>query len=71
VAVLQAVSLVLPFMREVVDVRHQFDQPYVIDVSATTATFGLTANPWEDVVRASAAAPAAGTTDRGAAAARH
>ncbi|MGY1602877.1 NAD-dependent epimerase/dehydratase family protein [Geodermatophilus sp. SYSU D00815] len=47
---LRAVGLVSPMMREVVDVRHQFDQPYVIDASATTATFGLTATPWRDVV---------------------
>jgi hypothetical protein len=42
-------------MREVVDVRHQFDQPFVTDASATTATFGLAATPWDDVVRATAA----------------
>jgi hypothetical protein len=41
-------------MREVVDVRHQFDQEYVIDAAATTATFGLAATPWTDVVAATA-----------------
>jgi hypothetical protein len=30
---LRAVGLVVPFMREVVDVRHQFDQPYVTDAA--------------------------------------
>jgi nucleoside-diphosphate-sugar epimerase len=59
--VLRAVGLVVPFMREVVDVRHQFDQPYVLDAAATTATFGLTATPWADVVRASVGAPVPGT----------
>jgi hypothetical protein len=54
--VLRAVGVVVPFMREVVDVRHQFDQPYVIDARATTATFGLTATPWDEVVAASVAA---------------
>jgi nucleoside-diphosphate-sugar epimerase len=54
--VLSAVGLAVPMMREVVAVRHQFDQPYVIDASATTATFGLTATPWDDVVRATAGA---------------
>jgi nucleoside-diphosphate-sugar epimerase len=53
---LRAVGVVVPFMREVVDVRHQFDQPYVIDARATTATFGLTATPWDEVVAASVAA---------------
>jgi nucleoside-diphosphate-sugar epimerase len=47
---LRTVGLAVPFLREVVDVRHQFDQPYVIDASATTATFGLTATPWAEVV---------------------
>jgi nucleoside-diphosphate-sugar epimerase len=52
--VLRAVGLVVPMMREVVAMRHQFDQEFVIDASATTATFGLTATPWEQVVRATA-----------------
>jgi nucleoside-diphosphate-sugar epimerase len=69
--VLRAAGLAVPFLREVVDVRHQFDQAYVIDAAATTATFGLTATPWDDVVRASVAAPAAGAAAAGAAAARH
>jgi nucleoside-diphosphate-sugar epimerase len=52
---LRAVGLVVPMMREVVAVRHQFDQEYVTDGTATTDTFGLTATPWDDVVRATAA----------------
>jgi hypothetical protein len=52
--VLRTVGLVVPMMREVVDVRHQFDQEFVIDASATTAAFGLTATPWEEIVRATA-----------------
>jgi hypothetical protein len=52
--VLRAVGLVVPMMREVVAMRHQFDQEFVIDASATTATFGLTATPWERVVGATA-----------------
>ncbi|MGY1617131.1 NAD-dependent epimerase/dehydratase family protein [Geodermatophilus sp. SYSU D00691] len=47
---LRAIGPFSPMMREVLDVRHQFDQAYVIDASATTATFGLTATPWPDVV---------------------
>jgi hypothetical protein len=49
---LTAVGLAVPMMREVVDVRHQFDQPFVIDASATTATLGLTATSWDEVVAA-------------------
>jgi nucleoside-diphosphate-sugar epimerase len=52
--VLRGVGLVSPMMREVVDVRHQFDQQYVIDAAATTAGFGLTATPWAEVVAATA-----------------
>jgi nucleoside-diphosphate-sugar epimerase len=52
--VLRGVGLFSPMMREVVDVRHQFDQEYVIDAAATTAAFGLTATPWADVVAATA-----------------
>lgn len=53
--VLRAAGIAVPLMREVVDVRHQFDQDYVIDATATTATFGLTATPWDEVVAASVA----------------
>ncbi|RBY78181.1 epimerase [Geodermatophilus sp. TF02-6] len=53
--VLRALGLVSPMLREVVAVRHQFDQEYVTDASATTATFGLTATPWAEVVAATAA----------------
>jgi nucleoside-diphosphate-sugar epimerase len=56
--VLSAIGLVVPMMREVVGVRHQFDQPFVIDAAETTATFGLTATPWDEVVTATAAGAA-------------
>src|SRR4051794_29040711 len=54
--VLRAVGFAVPMMREVVAVRHQFDQEFVIDASATTETFGLTATPWEEVVAATVGA---------------
>jgi hypothetical protein len=52
--VLRAVGVVVPMMREVVAIRHQFDQAFVIDSSATTETFGLTATPWDEVLAATA-----------------
>ncbi|MGX5656144.1 NAD-dependent epimerase/dehydratase family protein [Geodermatophilus nigrescens] len=55
--VLTAMGWFSPMMREVVDVRHQFDQEYVLDASATERTFGLAATPWDDVVAATAGAP--------------
>ena len=54
--VLRGVGLVVPMMREVVDVRHQFDQEFVIDDTATVETFGLRATPWDEVVAATAGA---------------
>jgi nucleoside-diphosphate-sugar epimerase len=53
--VLRAVGLAVPLTREVVAVRHQFDQEFVIDATATTETFGLAATPWDEVVRATVA----------------
>jgi len=58
--VLTAVGVFSPVMREVVDVRHQFDQEYVLDATATTERFGLTATPWEQVLAATAGAVVAG-----------
>jgi nucleoside-diphosphate-sugar epimerase len=52
--VLRAVGVVLPMMREVMAMRHQFDQAFVVDTTATTATFGLTATPWGQVMAATA-----------------
>jgi nucleoside-diphosphate-sugar epimerase len=54
--VLRAVGSVVPMVGEVVDVRHQFDQDFVIDATSTTAALGLTATPWAEVVAASAGA---------------
>jgi nucleoside-diphosphate-sugar epimerase len=54
--VLSALGLAMPFLREVVAVRHQFDQEFVSDSSATTQTFGLTATPWDRVVAATVGA---------------
>jgi nucleoside-diphosphate-sugar epimerase len=54
--VLRTIGFVVPMMREVVDVRHQFDQAFVTDATATTGTFGLGATPWEEVMAATAAA---------------
>jgi nucleoside-diphosphate-sugar epimerase len=53
--VVRAVGVAVPMMREIAAMRHQFDQEFVIDASATTATFGITATPWDEVVRATVA----------------
>ena len=54
--VVRAVGVAVPMMREIAAMRHQFDQPFVTDSSATTATFGLTATLWHEVVAATAGA---------------
>ncbi|MEU2347166.1 NAD-dependent epimerase/dehydratase family protein [Modestobacter sp. NPDC049651] len=54
--VLRAIGATNAQMREIVAIRHQWDGDFVLDAAATTATFGLTATPWPDVVAATAAA---------------
>jgi len=54
--VLRAIGAVAPQMREIVAIRHQWDAAFVIDAADTTATFGLTATPWDDVLAATAGA---------------
>jgi nucleoside-diphosphate-sugar epimerase len=51
---LRTVGRFSPVVREVVDIRHQFDQEFVLDATATTQTFGLTATPWDQVLAATA-----------------
>jgi nucleoside-diphosphate-sugar epimerase len=62
---LRAAGLAVPLVRELVAVRHQWDGEFVLDWSETTATFGLTATPWEEVVAAAVAVPAAGAPTAG------
>ena len=61
------VGLAVPMMREVVAIKHQWDADFVIDAAGTTATFGLTATPWDEVVAASAGAAQTGTARTGTA----
>ncbi len=59
-AALWAAGLVNPAARELRETHHQFVRPFVMDSSAATATFGLTATPLEDSVRRVTAAATAG-----------
>ncbi len=63
-SLLRAVGLASPVVREVVAMRHQFDQPFVVDAAETTATFGSTATPWTETVAATAHGALRGTGDR-------
>jgi hypothetical protein len=54
-AALTALSPVVPLIRELGEVLWQFDRPFRIDAAATTATFGITGTPWDEVVASTAA----------------
>lgn len=47
---LTAMATVAPFARELLETRHQFERPFIMDSTLTEATFGLTATPWTDVI---------------------
>ena len=49
-------GVVVPFMRELRETRHQFERPFVLDSTLTQQTFGLAPTPWEDALEATIAA---------------
>ena len=51
VAVLRAVGLVSPMMRELGELGYIFTRPYVVDSSRTQSVLGLAPSPWEDTLR--------------------
>ncbi|MEU9111745.1 NAD-dependent epimerase/dehydratase family protein [Streptomyces sp. NPDC048483] len=51
-AVLGAVSLVSPLIRELKEIRYQFDRPFVMDASAYEAAFAVRATPVDEQVKA-------------------
>jgi nucleoside-diphosphate-sugar epimerase len=57
-AVLSAVGLVSPQVRELRETRYQFDRPFLLDSSACIATFGITPTPLDDGLAAVAAVAA-------------
>lgn len=52
--VLTAGALVVPLLRELGEVLWQFDRPFLLDATATSAAFGIGPTPWTDVVAATA-----------------
>ncbi|WP_323095507.1 NAD(P)H-binding protein [Intrasporangium sp. YIM S08009] len=50
-----AAGLVVPFMRELRETRHQFERPFVLDTTLTEHTFGLAPTPWDDALEATIA----------------
>ncbi|AQW48715.1 NAD-dependent epimerase/dehydratase family protein [Streptomyces violaceusniger] len=51
-AVTGLASLVSPLLRELKEVRYQFDRPFVVDASAYEAAFAVRATPVDDQVKA-------------------
>jgi len=51
-AMLTAVGVVAPRVRGFRETRYQFDRPFLLDSSACTATFGITATPMDDAFAA-------------------
>jgi nucleoside-diphosphate-sugar epimerase len=47
-AMLSAVGLFAPQVREFKETRYQFDRPFLLDSSACTTTFGITATPMDE-----------------------
>ncbi|MGD9525478.1 NAD-dependent epimerase/dehydratase family protein [Pseudonocardia sp.] len=45
---LRAMGVAVPFARELQEVRHQFEKPFVLDSSAAQETFGLAPTPFAD-----------------------
>ncbi len=64
-----AAGLVVPFMRELRETRHQFERPFVLDSELTQRTFGLEPTPWDDALTATIAARRAAKTGHAATAA--
>ena len=51
-----AAGLVVPFMRELRETRHQFERPFVLDSDLTQRTFGLEPTPWDEALTTTIAA---------------
>src|SRR5262249_257070 len=55
-ALLRAVGLFSPLVRELRETEYQFRDAFVMDSSAAQETFGLKPTPWEEVVTVTARA---------------
>ncbi|KRC63170.1 NAD-dependent epimerase [Agromyces sp. Root81] len=54
--VLTAGGTVIPLLREVAGVLYQFERPFIVDASDTTAAFGIEPSAWAPLVEATAVA---------------
>lgn len=53
-----ALGAVVPIFRELLETRHQFERPFVIDSTLTEQTFDVRATNWEQALKATVAAAA-------------
>ena len=51
-----AAGVVVPFMREVRETRHQFERPFVLDSTLTQQAFAVGPTPWDEALEATIAA---------------
>ena len=51
-----AAGVVVPFMREVRETRHQFERPFVLDSALTRQTFAMAPTPWQEALAATVSA---------------
>jgi nucleoside-diphosphate-sugar epimerase len=51
-----AAGVVVPFMRELRETRHQFEREFVLDSTLTEQAFGLAPTPWEEALTTTIAA---------------
>jgi nucleoside-diphosphate-sugar epimerase len=54
-AVLRAIGLVKPTVRELGEIAYQLKEPFILDSTASQQTFGLAPTPWPDVLTATLA----------------
>lgn len=50
-----ALGLVVPFLREMRETRHQFERPFVLDSSQAERAFDIEATPWDEALAATIA----------------
>jgi nucleoside-diphosphate-sugar epimerase len=50
-----AAGLVMPVVRELKEIRYQFDAPFILDSTAATQTFGINATPVDEALAATIA----------------
>lgn len=63
---MRAMGLVMPILRETVEMMYEFDEPFLVDSSDFERTFGWSATSWDDAVAQMAAAIRVSSADAGA-----